>query len=184
MNRRSLKITKSLIMLVAVLLLGASFQPALAADLVSPPAFNSPAGLPSNIDLSNSGVVFSSVSPSMGMPYIPSAKYDVLVVSDPYLGRILVDSNGMTLYISQNDQPGVSNCLGACADIWTPYLFTGDNAPVGGPGLTGQIGTIPRPDGTVQVTYNGMPLYHYMGDIQIGDTLGQGINVAWSVAVP
>lgn len=185
MKKQSLKITRSVLLLASVLILAASFEPVAAQGLVEPPSYNSPAGLPGSLELFNFDVPSANASSSSAqMPYIPSDKYDVLTVADPYLGQILVDSNGMTLYVSQNDQPGVSNCLGACADIWLPYLFNGDNAPVAGPGLTGQLGTVPRPDGTVQITYNGMPLYHYAGDMQIGDTLGQGINAVWSVAAP
>jgi predicted lipoprotein with Yx(FWY)xxD motif len=48
--------------------------------------------------------------------------------------------------------------------------------PVAGTGVTGSLGTFTRADGTIQVTYNGLPLYYWVSDTKAGDTTGQGIN--------
>ena len=93
------------------------------------------------------------------------------------LGTILTDSNGMTLYWFAKDQPNVSNCTGQCATLWPPLLSQG--APVAGTGVAGTLGTITRPDGSTQVTYNGIPLYLYSKDTKAGDTNGQGFGNLW-----
>jgi len=91
------------------------------------------------------------------------------------LGKILVDSQGRSLYLFQRDSGTTSDCTGACAAAWPPLRDTGK--PVVGGGLSeSKIGTTPRSDGKPQVTYNGHPLYLYSGDPKPGDTNGQGLN--------
>jgi predicted lipoprotein with Yx(FWY)xxD motif len=68
---------------------------------------------------------------------------------------VLADTEGYTLYWSASDTPGKSNCYGACAVSWPPVL-----APAAASGgVPGTLGTIRRSDGSLQVTYNGHPLY-------------------------
>jgi predicted lipoprotein with Yx(FWY)xxD motif len=50
-------------------------------------------------------------------------------------------------------------------------------------GVTGKLGTLTRPDGTTQVTYNGRPLYGWQNDAKPGDVTGQGIG-GFTVAKP
>ena len=92
---------------------------------------------------------------------------------------------GRTLYLFKADTADRSNCHGACASAWPPYLSSG--APQAGAGVTGgQLGTIPA-DGGAQVTYHGHPLYYYAGDSQPGDTAGQGLDqfgAKWYVVAP
>jgi predicted lipoprotein with Yx(FWY)xxD motif len=88
----------------------------------------------------------------------------------------------MTLYIFKNDTVGVSNCGADCASIWPPLTIQAGLTPTGGPGLTGRLGVFKRPGGSVQVTYNGWPLYYFSGDAHPGDTNGQGIGGLWLVA--
>ena len=101
------------------------------------------------------------------------------------LGQTLVDGQGRTLYLFEADTAGRSNCHGACAGAWPPYLSSG--APEAGTGVTGGLlGTVPG-DGGAQVTYHGHPLYHYAGDRQPGDTTGQGLDqfgARWYVVAP
>jgi predicted lipoprotein with Yx(FWY)xxD motif len=97
------------------------------------------------------------------------------------LGTILIDSQGMTLYHLSGEQNGKFICTSsACVGIWHPLI-----APSGGAssGEVGSLGTVKRPDGTVQVTYKGTPLYTFTGDQQSGETKGQGIKDVgtWSV---
>lgn len=98
------------------------------------------------------------------------------------LGTFLVDAKGMTLYLYTKDSPGVSVCKDACLEAWPPLLTNGD--PVAGEGVTGKLGTITRDDGSVQVTYNDMPLYYYITDTKAGDTTGQGVGGVWYVIEP
>jgi predicted lipoprotein with Yx(FWY)xxD motif len=91
------------------------------------------------------------------------------------LGRILVDSKGITLYDFPPDKGKTSVCYGACAALWPP-LFT-HGKPIAGPGVRASLlGTTKRKDGKLEVTYNGHPLYYWVGDHKPGQTTGQGIN--------
>ena len=99
------------------------------------------------------------------------------------LGSFLVDSKGMTLYLFTKDTPNTSNCYGSCASYWPPLLTSG--APVAGTGVTASmLGTTKRTDGTVQVTYNGWPLYYYVSDKAVGDTTGENVQNVWFVITP
>lgn len=99
------------------------------------------------------------------------------------LGRFLVDSNGMTLYSVDRDAVGVSNCYERCAEAWPPLLVESADGLTAAEGISGALGTIERTDGTLQVTYNGMPLYHWAQDEVAGDTLGHRVgNVWWAVS--
>ena len=91
------------------------------------------------------------------------------------LGTILVDSQGLTLYDFHKDKGGESSCYGACAAAWPPLLTEG-NPQAQGPADRGMLGTTKRKDGTVQVTYNGWPLYTYAGDQKPGEANGNDID--------
>ena len=92
------------------------------------------------------------------------------------LGKILVDSQGRSLYLFQKDMGTTSQCAGACAAAWPPLRATGK--PVVGTALSAsKVGTTSRSDGKPQITYNGHPLYLYSADQKPGDTNGQGLNV-------
>jgi len=94
------------------------------------------------------------------------------------LGEVLVDSEGMTLYLFTQDSGGTSACGDGCVDAWPPLLA--DGAPSGGEGVDASLlGTIERDDGSMQVTYNGHPLYTYAADSAPGDTTGQGVGDVW-----
>lgn len=107
-----------------------------------------------------------------------------LAVADSPLGAHLVDGAGLTLYLFDNDEPGVSNCTDDCLASWPPLTVDGD--PAVGDGVDGAlVGTIEREDdGSTQVTYDGMPLYFWAGDAAPGDVNGQGVNDVWWVVAP
>lgn len=107
-----------------------------------------------------------------------------LAVADSPLGEHLVDGEGVTLYLFDNDEPGVSNCTDDCLANWPPLTVDGD--PAWGEGVDGDlVGTIERPDdGATQVTYDGMPLYFWAADGAPGDVAGQGVNDVWWVVAP
>jgi predicted lipoprotein with Yx(FWY)xxD motif len=99
------------------------------------------------------------------------------------LGQFLVDDKGMTLYLFTKDTPNTSDCYDKCAENWPPLLTTGD--PVAGDGVDGaMLGTTARTDGSMQVTYNGWPLYYYIKDEKAGDTVGQQVGDVWYVISP
>jgi predicted lipoprotein with Yx(FWY)xxD motif len=90
----------------------------------------------------------------------------------------------MTLYQSTKDAIGVSNCTGACATAWPPYTVSAAAAATltADPGVAGKIGTMKRADGSLQVTYRGLPLYFFTQDTKPGDTTGEAINGFTEVA--
>jgi predicted lipoprotein with Yx(FWY)xxD motif len=91
------------------------------------------------------------------------------------LGRILVDSSGITLYDFVKDKGTSSACYGACAALWPP--LTTSTKPIAGPGVRASLlGTTRRKDGKLEVTYNGHPLYYFVTDRKPGQTTGQGVN--------
>ena len=109
----------------------------------------------------------------------------VNMVAHPTLGNILTDSDGRTLYRFTRDTVNVSSaCYGQCATNWPPLLIA-DGTPVAGEGVDGNLlGVLTRTDGTHQVMYNGMPLYHYGKDVKPGDTNGQAVGNVWYVVAP
>jgi predicted lipoprotein with Yx(FWY)xxD motif len=96
------------------------------------------------------------------------------------LGQILVDSDGVTLYVLTADSAGVSTCVDACAQAWPPLIATSVTT---GNGLDeADFTLIARPDGTQQIAVNDQPLYRFAGDTAAGETSGQGLNDVWYVA--
>jgi predicted lipoprotein with Yx(FWY)xxD motif len=93
------------------------------------------------------------------------------------VGLILVDHTGMSLYRYSADSTGKSNCSGTCASVWPPLTVPAGTTKVAGSAAvpSGDLGTITRSDGTLQVTYKGMPLYTFMGDTAAGQDKGQGV---------
>ena len=97
--------------------------------------------------------------------------------------QVVVDSSGMTLYWFAIDTPTKSNCSGQCATFWPPV-----KGPLtAGSGVTGTLGTITRSDGTTQATYDGHPLYTFVGDKSPGQNTGNGKNLSgglwWEMTV-
>ncbi len=85
-------------------------------------------------------------------------------------GTALVDGTGRAVYLFENDTTSSSTCAGTCANVWPPVpASTGTVAD-------GQLGSATRTDGGSQLTYDGHPLYYYVGDHNPGDTTGQGLN--------
>ena len=99
--------------------------------------------------------------------------------TSPSFGMVLTGPTGMTVYTHAGDSATSSTCTGGCATAWPPLTTTGQ--PTDGPGVTGKLGTLTRPDGTTQVTYGGLPLYYWQGDTKAGDVTGNGVE-GFSVA--
>jgi predicted lipoprotein with Yx(FWY)xxD motif len=113
-----------------------------------------------------SGGSAKKAPPSAGAP--PSS---ALSIKSTSVGKVLADGAGRTLYLFQGDKPNVSRLSAPGRAVWPP--FTASVKPRAGGGASAMmIGTT----GRSQVTYNGHPLYHYVGDHNAGDTNGQGLN--------
>jgi predicted lipoprotein with Yx(FWY)xxD motif len=131
------------------------------------------------------GTVWYVVSPAgevIGME--PAVEEAVInVVDDPTLGQILVGNNDMTLYMFTKDEPDKSNCDADCLAAWPPLLTLG--SPTLGEGVDDSlVGSAELADGSMIVTYNGMPLYYWVNDKAAGDTTGQGVGTVWYVVSP
>jgi predicted lipoprotein with Yx(FWY)xxD motif len=93
------------------------------------------------------------------------------------MGTVLVDAKGLTLYYLKTETSGKIMCTGSCASAWPPLLLpAGTTSATAGSGVSGKLGTIDRPDGGTQVTYNGLPLYTFTSDQGPGQATGQGVN--------
>jgi len=102
------------------------------------------------------------------------------------LGTVVVDGQGYTLYRFDKDtaKPPVSNCAGECAQKWPPVLAT-PGTPLTVDGVAEQaVGTINRPDGSIQLTLGGWPVYRYSGDTTPGAVAGQGVSGTWAAVTP
>jgi predicted lipoprotein with Yx(FWY)xxD motif len=123
---------------------------------------------------------------STAPPKTTSGQPATVGVANSGLGKILVDSQGRTLYLFQKDSGTTSKCVGACTSTWPPLRESGN--PTAGSGASASmLETSTRSDGKPQVTYNGHPLYRYQGDQKPGDTNGQGLTAfgaAWFALSP
>jgi predicted lipoprotein with Yx(FWY)xxD motif len=128
------------------------------------------------------GGVYWFSTQNTSVPSSPSqATTTILLGSNTQFPSYLMAANGMALYTFKSDASGVSNCAGSCAVIWPPYTVVSASGLSVGANITGTIGTITRSDGTLQVTYNGMPLYFFAQDASAQDVTGNGQN-GFSVA--
>jgi predicted lipoprotein with Yx(FWY)xxD motif len=100
-------------------------------------------------------------------------------------GTLLVSANGRTLYHETTETRGEIKCTGACATFWPPLTISAGVKPTAGAGVKqALLGTIKRPDGRTQVTYNHFPLYRYGDDKKRGDVKGEGEQHIWFVVAP
>lgn len=134
---------------------------------------------------SDSSAASSESAESSGGAYAPPAKEttssgggeaaNVSLASVGDLGKVLVNSKGFTLYNFHKDKGTTSSCYGECEAAWPPLLTSG--APTVGNGAQeAMLGTTKRKDGSMQVTYNGHPLYGFVGDKKPGEANGNDIS--------
>jgi predicted lipoprotein with Yx(FWY)xxD motif len=144
------------------------------------------------------GFTATPVPTTSAMPVVPATQAPIATPTSPAvvnvgqnasLGSFLVNGSGWTLYVFANDtqatssSAAVSACTSTCTTIWLPLLTNG--TPTAGTGVTASmLGTLTRSDGSVQVTYNGWPLYTYTKDMAAGDTNGQAFKSLWYAVTP
>jgi predicted lipoprotein with Yx(FWY)xxD motif len=95
----------------------------------------------------------------------------VITTASSSAGTFLTSGSGRAIYLWAKDTSGMSACTGACASAWPPVTGT---ATAAGSAKASDLGTITRSDGTKQVTYDGHPLYYFVGDSGPGTASGQG----------
>ena len=120
----------------------------------------------------------SSQSESSEVKSPPGAESGVAVLTvsnAKKVGPVLVDAKGFTVYDFHKDKGTTSSCYGACAQGWPPVLSEG--APSAGEGASAsKLGTTKRKDGTMQVTYDGHPLYTFVEDKKPGEANGNDVS--------
>jgi len=156
--------------ITAALLVGCSST---GASPSAPPASQAPAS-----------VAPAASEPAASAPAEGAATVEAKPVGT--VGTILVDGDdGLTVYIFTKDtkDSGKSVCTGDCLVTWPALTVAAGETPTGGAGVTGTLGTITREDdGTLQVTYNGLPLYYFKNDKAPGDA--NGIYENWEAVKP
>jgi len=116
-----------------------------------------------------------------------SAPKPTLTAAKSRYGTVLFDGKGRVLYGFTHDKRGKpSTCYGACAAAWPVYFKPG--ALRAGKGVKPKlVGAVKRKNGRLQVTYNGWPLYYYVGDTSPGAISCQNVNEyggLWLVVSP
>jgi predicted lipoprotein with Yx(FWY)xxD motif len=92
------------------------------------------------------------------------------------VGTALTGPDGKTLYFTEAEAGGTIVCQDACLSFWTPLTVSAGTTPTAGPGVTGALATLSRPDGKVQVTLDGKPLYSFVEDGAPGQAKGNGFT--------
>jgi predicted lipoprotein with Yx(FWY)xxD motif len=110
----------------------------------------------------------------------------VNVVDGGDIGDILVDSDGNALYVADGESADNIMCADACLDTWPPLTVATGEEPTAGDRVGGTVSTVERDDGTVQVTYDGAPLYTFANDSGPGDLSGHGVSdqLTWHAVTP
>jgi predicted lipoprotein with Yx(FWY)xxD motif len=130
----------------------------------------------------SAAAVVPSTAPSMAPSAAGSGGVYVVAVATGPVGSFLTGEDGKTLYTFAADTANKTACVDACATKWPPFVLETGETVHAGDGVTGALATFARPDGKMQVTYNGIPLYYFGGDGKAGDTTGQGFAGKWFVA--
>ena len=137
-----------------------------------------PAGLAAALMIAACGSSTSSTgSGSTSSAAAPAASSGALKTTKIGGVAVLTNAKGFTLYSFVPDTSTKSNCNGSCATYWPPVK----GPATAGTGVTGKLATITRSDGSVQATYNGHPLYTYVGDKAPGQAKGNGLNLSGGV---
>lgn len=146
-----------------------------------------PVGTSSTQSAAASSAASASTTSASTTPAGSTATAVVVSTKHDKLGTILsAGSKHLTVYMFEGDKGTSSACTGACAKVWPP-VTTSAAASASGAAVAGDLGTITRSDGTMQVTYKGHPLYWFARDGDAGDAYGQGVvgfGSSWYVISP
>ncbi len=115
-------------------------------------------------------IVSTAGGKTKAQPAVPAGS--AISLKQTSLGKVLVDARGRTLYLFAGDKHNLSRLSAAGRAVWPPFGSATPPRATGGV-VAARIGTA---TGTTQITYNGHPLYYYVGDGKPGQTLGQGLN--------
>ena len=174
MLTRSKAVTLGVLLLVVMLVTAACAPAAAPAAPAQAPAV---AATAAPVAVSNASSANTAAASVAAGPVVLAA------ANNDKLGKFLADDKGMTLYMYTKDTKDTSNCYDKCAQAWPPLLQS--DKPTVKDGVDASLlGTTTRKDGSIQVTYAGMPLYYYFKDKAAGDVTGQDSNSVWYVVAP
>jgi predicted lipoprotein with Yx(FWY)xxD motif len=133
----------------------------------------------------------AGAEPESGDPAVsgpPKVATGIRVVDVQPVGKVLVDSRGMAVYVNNADTLRALRCTGTCEQTWRPVEVSGDAVPAKIGGVNGTFSVVERPDGTNQLALTGHPLYTYAKDTKKGSIGGnwttetlRGTKVTWHV---
>ena len=161
---------------------------AMTAALVGAAACSSPGVTTAPATVAPATVAPATAAPVTDAPATTAPAADATVNAETVgdAGTILVDgATGLTLYYFTKDtkDAGTSVCMDACLETWPALTVAAGETPTGGDGVTGTLGTITRTDdGSLQVTYEGLPLYFFKNDQAPGDL--NGVYENWVTVAP
>ncbi|MET8001623.1 COG4315 family predicted lipoprotein [Nonomuraea glycinis] len=172
----------------------ASSAPASSAPASSAPATSAPPASPAGntgLQLVGGSAAENGLSGNGGTPVgvqpqpQPAKWVQLSAVSAPAVGTYLVDVNQSALYRFDSDSVDVTRCIGECAVNWPPVTIKEQGKVYVTHGIEpSAIGAIERPDGIVQLTAGGWPIYRFSGDAKPGDLNGQGKDGVWFAVGP
>ncbi len=100
----------------------------------------------------------------------------VEVTTSANFGPVLTDAQGFALYTFPSDHNGMSACTGACVSVWPALTVPAGTTPTAGTGVPGTVASVLQANGTYQVTYDGAPLYTFVGDTNPGEVTGNNVG--------
>jgi predicted lipoprotein with Yx(FWY)xxD motif len=144
-----------------------------AALLIAACGSYSPSAYGTSTSPSSYGRYPGVTSPPAGTPEPPATTS--IALRNSAFGPILVDGSGRTLYLFEADPKDMSTCNGDCVSVWPPLIAHG--TPQAAAGIDQSLlTTTTRKDGSLEVVYNGHPLYYFVSDRQPGDTTGEALS--------
>jgi predicted lipoprotein with Yx(FWY)xxD motif len=161
--------------------------PVAGTTALAPRVFNSPALVQNITGLAN-GTAYkfkvaarnsrgTGAASTLSAAATPTATPALRAVMNATIGQpILVDANGMTVYLYTIDGANTTSSVNGALRVAWPYVVWGGTPSVG-PGLDqSKIAAHVQPDGSNLLSYNGHLLYLWISDHAPGDATGQGIN--------
>jgi predicted lipoprotein with Yx(FWY)xxD motif len=124
------------------------------------------------------GALGDRVGNAWSVAFEPIATPPGIAVRSIYVGRVLTDARGHTLYMRSDEKAGgKSACTEACAETWSA---------VTAPQMANAMGDwtpVPREDGSLQWSYKGKRLYTNAHDVKPGQLEGEGVDKVWTAVV-
>ena len=127
---------------------------------------------------SNGGTwyVVNATTTSAGSTGVTPKALLILTNASPYTG-VLANSSSRSLYVLSVESAGVLSCTAGCLSAWFPVLVPNSvTSIIRGAGVNGTVGFVARANSMSQVTFNGFPVYTYVGDSGPLQANGEGVS--------